>query len=837
MPTASASLNRLIKVVFGGLAVFMIVLVTGTSLLYHHFAKDLPKFDSIDNYHPALVSEVFADDGTQIGQFWQECRYLVAYEEIPRRVINAFVASEDERFWEHKGVDFKSILRAFIQNLRAGHVVQGGSTISQQVTRALLLSREKRFGRKIKEAILATQLEQSLSKEKILYLYLNEIYLGNRSYGVEAAARNYFHKTLKELNLAEISIIAGLPSAPSTYAPTGNPEPARQRQVRVLERMLTNGYITKKEMEEAIATPLTLYRMGTDKDMNLQTAPYFVEHIRRLIEEKYGQETLYHGGLKIFTTVSRSASQAAEKAVRKGLFRLEKMKGFRGPIAKVPPEKIDAFAQQIHKEISEFEEPIILNFLKTPPRPKTTLLKPDHIYKGVIKDVDAKGLATIAVGYTEGSIAPADRAWTGRTPKIGDVYWVRKKEDKGDSPKSFTIEQYPRLESALFSFNPLTGEVKAMVGGFNFKESEFNRATQALRQPGSAFKPIIYAAALDKGYTPKTVILDAPVTYQVGQDEVWTPKNYGNKSYGPMTLRSALTNSVNVIAVKIFHDIGIDYTIAYARKLGLVSPIHKYLSSALGASDISLQELVHAYGTFPAGGVRPDLIFIKKIIDKQGHVIEENHPASLDPEHVFDMPKIAETQKAKEEILFNQPLKEAEEKHIKDDSLRLSPAEMKTLYGTAIPPDHAITPKTAFLMVNLMRDVVEHGTGYKAKELNRPAAGKTGTTNDESDAWFIAYVPDLIAGVWIGYDNRKPIGDKMTGGVIAAPIWLDYMQDVLKDSPVKDFQVPSYIKLSEIDSMKGGSTGTDSKPAQTEQEIPGAPPPASRSVDFLYKDL
>jgi penicillin-binding protein 1A len=523
------------------------------------------------------------------------------------------------------------------------------------------------------------------------------------------------------------------------------------------------------------------------------------------------------------------ADQAADRAVKRGLLELERRKGFRGPVAAIAKENIKDYAEAIHKELTEFEEPIRQSIM--------TPIEDSEIYKAVVSAVDPKGVATILVGHLEGTISSQDSAWTGRTPKVGDVYWVRKiplnppLSKGGEGGFSFTIEQEPKLESALFSFNPLSGEVKAMIGGFSFKRSEFNRATQALRQPGSAFKPIVYAAALDKGYTPKTTVIDAPVVYQVGRNKYWNPKNYSNKHNGPMSVRSALTHSINIIAVKVFHDIGIDYAVAYARKLGLASPISKYLSSALGASDLTLQELTRVYGTFPAGGIRPDLIFIRKITDKTGKVIEENEPYALDPEHVFDFVEPGPSEGLNSDLMLE------EERLIKKDKLKLTEQELKILYGSAIPPGHVITPQTAFLMVDLMRDVIDHGTGFKAKALNRPSGGKTGTTNDESDAWFVGYVPDLIAGVWVGFDNRKPIGPRMTGGVVAAPIWLYYMEEVLKDKPVKDFAVPANIKLAQIDSMTGGSAIEDLKPEPEELEIPTEEAPASRGVDFLFKDL
>lgn len=819
--------GRLFKIVFGLLTVLILAVVLVSGVLYYHFSKDLPKITRISEYNPPLVSEVFADDGTKIGEFWQECRFLIPYEKIPKILIHAFIASEDERFWEHKGVDFQSILRAFVKNLRAGHVVEGGSTITQQVARSLVLTRTKSLDRKVKEAILATEIEQKLSKEQILHLYLNQIYLGNRAYGVQAASRNYFHKNLNELGLAEIAMIAGLPSAPTNYSPLNNPEMARQRQLRVLERMLLNGYINKKQYDEAMTTTLKIYRWGTDKDFNYKHAPYFVEHIRRHIQENYGEDALYYGGLKIQTTASLLANQAADHAVKRGLMEVERRKGFRGGIATLHADKIKPYAEAIHRELVELEEPVVIPIPVGGNPSIPTPIHDNQLYKGVVIEVDTQGTAKILIGHATGIISPTNRAWIGHSPKVGEIYWVKKKDND-----NFTIDQEPKLESALFSYEPLTGEVKAMVGGFSFRRSEFNRATQALRQPGSSFKPVIYSAALDKGYTPKTVVVDSPVSYQVGRNELWTPKNYGNKYNGPMPLRSALANSVNIIAVKMFHNIGIDYVVAYARKLGFSTPINKYLSSALGASDVTLMELARAYGTFPTGGIRPELIFIRKITDKTGKVLEENHPTAIDPEHVFDGvgEELAEDLKTG----LNSDLMMAGDKIIKDEKLKLTKDELQILYGKSIPKGHVISPQTAFLMVDMMKGVVDHGTGFKAKELKRPAAGKTGTTNDESDAWFIGYLPDLVAGVWMGYDNRKSIGPKMTGGVISAPIWLYYMEDYLKGKPVKDFAKPN-MKISEIDSLRGGSAISTSKPEPEDTSAPGQAP-ASRGVDFLYRD-
>ncbi|MBI2083349.1 MAG: PBP1A family penicillin-binding protein [Deltaproteobacteria bacterium] len=820
-PSLFEGIGRLIKIISTLIGSALLLVLIAAGALYFKFARDLPKIGTLTDYHPPIVSEVYAFDGTKIGEFWQECRFLVPYEQIPELVINAFIASEDERFWEHRGVDLRSIVRAFIENFRAGRVVQGGSTITQQVTRSLLLTREKKLERKIKEALLATQIEQNLTKKQILYLYLNQIYLGNRAYGVTAAARNYFKKELKDLNLAEISLIAGLPSAPTNYSPINNPEQARRKQFHVLSRMLENGYIKKKAMDEALKTTLQIYHHGTDKEYNLGYAPYFVEHVRRALEEKYGAD-LYQKGLKIYTTADLRAIKIAEETLKKGLEEFDHQKEFRGPLGKLKTEEIPAYADSIHKTLI-LEEEIPFSFPVPEKKPEAVVpIREGKYYRGIILKVDSQDNAIVLIGHVRGTILGRDRGRAYRTPRVGEVYWVRKVGDY------FKIDQEPEIEGALFSMNPLTHEVKAIVGGYDYHRSEFNRATQALRQPGSAFKPILYAAALDKGYTPDTIVMDAPVTYEIGNDEYWSPRNYGEKFNGPMTIRSALTHSVNVIAVKVMHDIGIHYTIGYAHKLGIVSPLQKYLSSALGANVVTLQELVRAYATFPAGGIRPNPIFILKIVDSTGKVLEENKPPSPDPEKIFEAVSKADPESIKTRLM------EEGAKTIEEKKLKLSMDELKILYGGTIPEGRVMTPQTAFIMIHMMKDVIERGTGYRARELGRPTAGKTGTTNEESDAWFIATTPDLITGVWVGYDSLKSLGPKKTGGIVAAPIWLDYMKEVLKDTAIREFPVPSTLDLAKIDSMTGGSSITAMK-KKSKEEFPVAGTPKSRGIDFLFE--
>ncbi|MDO8643462.1 MAG: PBP1A family penicillin-binding protein [bacterium] len=822
------TLVRIFKLVFGVTFFVVAGAFFFSVFIYFHFLRGLPQIANLSDYNPPVVSEVFAEDGTKIGEFWEERRFLLPYEEIPKQVINAFVASEDERFWEHGGIDPRSILRAFLKNLRAGKIVQGGSTITQQVTRSLLLTRAKSLDRKIKEALLATQLEKNFSKEQILYLYLNQIFLGNRSYGIESAARNYFHKQAKDLSLAEVTLIAGLPSAPSQYSPLVSPRHAKEQQRRVLSRMVANGLINQEEAHKAFLQKLEVFEAKTDKEFNNRYAPYFVENVRRLLQEKYGNDLLYREGLKITTTADIRANLAANSAIRTGLHSVNQRQEFAGPIKTVPPEEMEKTMNELNDEI--IHEKFSNRFLTAdgklllPPEASLISFETDRLYKALVTAVTAEGLQ-IRVGHRRGFIVPQDVQWAHYIFHPGDLVWVQKK-NRNISDASFVLNQEPVVEGALFSFEPASGKIRAIVGGYDFAKSEFNRATQGLRQPGSAFKPIVYAAALDKGYKPGTAIDDGPVTFQVSETEYYSPRNYGSKYKGTLTLRSALTASVNIIAVKVLYDIGIDYMAAYGYKLGMTSPIQRYISSALGSSAMTLEELTKIYGAFANGGIRPHPFMILKIVDKDGNVVEEQAPTKALAESVAD---------------FNLPLLTEQAPILQTHELKISEEEKKILYGSAVPPGHVISPQTAYLMTNMLTDVIQKGTGRQASALNRPAAGKTGTTNEETDCWFIGYTPDLIAGVWVGYDNQKKLGKKMTGGVVAAPIWLDYMQEILRGKPIASFIPPPGMDLAKLDELSGGSaifsTKEISDVVDSSEKIMGeGDNPSTRGIEFLYSN-
>ncbi|HBF13452.1 MAG TPA: penicillin-binding protein [Deltaproteobacteria bacterium] len=839
-------LTKLVRgIIYGILAFFVFLLISFTGLIAY-YRNDLPKLDTLQDYNPPVVSEVYDKNESKIGEFWTEKRILLKPEELPKVAIQAVVAGEDDRFYDHKGIDYWGIARAMLENLKAGHVVQGGSTITQQVTKSLLLTRERTFERKIKEAMLATEIEKKFSKNEILYLYLNQTFFGNRAYGIEAAAQNYFHKSAKELNIAEAALIAGLAKAPSTYSPLTNSKMAKNRQEYIIDRMYAVGYITKEQAKTAKQAHLTVYKAGTDKEYNNQYAPWFTEYVRRTIQAKYGEQVPYTHGLKIYTTLDLKMQQAADKAVSRGLAELDKREGYSGPLQKLDSEdSIRNFTKKEQLRLTR-ENP---NWDFMHPLPDDEILKtkaplaPNTYYKAVVTKLDSQGqTVNVLVGNISGLIRVHDYKWARKRnlnsagyddatyvkdPKgtfyQGDVIWVKLKEpsekeyqEKGYAKGQtyFSLEQIPEAESALFSYDQHTGFVKAMVGGKDFSKSEYNRAMQAFRQTGSVFKPLLYSAALDKGYTPETIIDDSPIYYEYLPGKFWSPQNYGGEYKGPTPFRNGLVFSRNIVSVRILMDIGVEYIDAYARKLGVESPIQKYYAMALGANDMRLFEVSRAFGVFATGGVLPDLVFITKIVDRYGNTLEEYVPKeriAFNAQPKKEAPVVnpapddtAEPVKVKVQLDPNR-LKEGEE-WIKKDKLTLSDIEKQILYGNYIPQGYAISPKTAYTMMHLMNDVVNFGTGYKVKELKRPAAGKTGTTNEESDTWFVGFTPELFAGVWVGFDQVKKIGSRETGGKTAAPIFLYYMQEALKDIPVTEFVYPKEVELEQFDVPLGAGT-------------------------------
>jgi len=623
---AKRETGRFITNIFLWFARLIALIILSSSIaiggIYFYLSRDLPKIFSLADYHPPIITTVYSDDNRKIAEFYNERRIVMPLSEMPEMLIDAFIAAEDARFFKHKGIDFLSIIRAYFKNIEAGTIVQGGSTITQQVTKSFLLTPEKNYTRKIKEVILAYRIDKKFTKEEILFLYLNQIYLGHGAYGVEAAAENYFGKSVKELNLAECAILAGLPQAPSRYSPFKSPEKAKQRQIYVLNRMITEGYITNIQATEAINTELDI---KPRRNWYIEKVPFYTEHIRRYIEKKYGHDALYNDGLKIYTAVNIEMQKTARKEIEKGLKALDKRQGYRGPLKHLSEEEIEAFSKELQKELEEnpVEEGKIVN--------------------GVVIEVnDTNDTAIVRIGNAQGIININGMRWArkpdpevpyyetkvkhpGEVLDIGDVILVKIKNKINDSDLwELELEQEPNAQAALLSIEAETGHVKVVIGGRDFRKSQFNRAIQSRRQPGSAFKPIIYAAAIDKGYTPASVIIDSSIVFEDTEHNfTWKPRNYEEKFHGPTLLRDAIVKSRNVVTIKILKDIGIDYAIDYAKKLGITSNLSRDLSIALGSSGMSLLEIVKAYSVFANLGYLIEPVFITQIIDRNGNVLEE----------------------------------------------------------------------------------------------------------------------------------------------------------------------------------------------------------------------
>ena len=712
-----------------------------------------------------------------------ENRIPLPYERIPKTLVHAFIAAEDADFFKHKGIDYNGIIRALFKDLMAGRIVQGGSTITQQVIKTYFLTPKRSFLRKLKEVAYAFALERNLTKEEILSLYLNNIYLGNGAYGVEAASESYFNKRIDQLNLAEIAMMAGLVQAPSRYSPVNNLKKAKDRQNYVLTRMVELGFISKEQKEKVLQTQL---KIQSRESAYFTRAPYFTEFIRQQVEKKYGKEKLYQEGLRIYTTIDLNLQRIAQRSIEMGLREQDKRQGFRGPIQTLSPKETKALSEKKRGELNP--------------------LSKNDILEGVILSKDnSKKIYTVWVEDRKGVIPFAEMAWAlnkssrnlrpqqVKTPSDllnpGDVVNVRLKEaPQKDQPLLLTLEQEPLVQGALLCLDPKTGYVKAMVGGRDFSESQFNRALNSRRQPGSAFKPFIYAAALEKGYTPSTILMDSPVEYSDHDGGTyWAPKNYDKNFLGPITFRNALAHSRNVVTVKILEDIGIGFALKFIKQLGIESPIKRDLSIALGTSGLSMLEMAEGFGVFANGGEQVKPIFIKKIVTMNGEVLEENFPYV-----------------------------EMEEKEEEEVTPEAPPPPVSKV--------RAISPQHAFIITHLLEGVVQHGTGQRAKVLGRPIAGKTGTSSDYADAWFIGYTPSLLSAVWVGFDDKTSLGKDESGARAALPIWISFMDQALKNTPVEIFKPPDGITLMKVDIETGLPSEEGSKETLMEAFVDGTLP-------------
>ena len=742
------------------LSIFLICLTAGfigAGFIYFHFSKDLPDVRKLKDHQPSTITQIYSDKDEKIAEFYIEKRIIVSLENIPLALKQATLAVEDSNFYYHFGIDPKAIFRAFITNLKAGYVVEGGSTITQQLTKTMFLSREKTLPRKIKEAILAVRLELVFSKDEILEMYLNQVYYGHGTYGVEAAARTYFGKSVKELTIAECAMIASLPKAPNNYSPYRNQNKARKRRNHVIRRMADVSFITT---EQAKASLQEDFHLGEVQEM-LNKAPYFVEHIRRILEEKFGSSKLYRAGLKVYTTLNMDMQQSAQRAIKEHLRNADKRYGYRGSLGTVDLSRGEIAVQNAMLKQNNFS--------------KDKGIEIGSTINGTVMSV-GESQAWVILGAEDGYLDIKNMNWArkpnpnvdGRWAKIkrpneaiaaGDMIRVKILGRKQDgSGWSVALEQEPEVEAALISLDPLTGHVKAMIGGYDFYKSQFNRAVQAIRQPGSAFKPIIYAAAINEGFAPSSIIIDSPIIFKEKEDafDKWKPVNFEEKFYGPTSLREALAHSRNVVTVKLMQNIGIKSSIRLARSLGISSKLEENLSIALGSSGMTLYELTSAYSAFANMGTLIKPAAIRNIKSRSGEVLFTSVPESSQP----------------------------------------------------------ITPGTAHIITSLMQSVIQNGTATKVRALKRPVAGKTGTTNNYVDAWFMGYTPELVTGVWVGKDKDEPLGRNETGSRAAIPIWLQFMQEALVNRPKINFPVPNDIQFLKVQSESGEPAkfgDTDSK--------------------------
>ena len=731
---------------------FLFVLsVAGGSLtgLLIAYQGDLPQIETLEDYKPSIISEIYSDEGNVIAEFAVERRVVIPFEEIPQYLKDALVATEDKHFYRHPGIDPTGIARAAYVNLVQGRRGQGGSTITQQLSRLLFLTKALTYERKLKEAILAFQIEKNHTKDEIFTLYCNQVPLGHGVYGVEAAAQFYFGKSTRDLSLEEAALIAGLPGRPATFSPFANPERAFTRRNHVLNRMYQEGFILEDVKNELQQRPIQLRR----RERSDELAAYFVEEVRQYLEQRYGSQRIYRGGLRVYTTLSESMQRSAEKVMDQALRDLDKRQGFR-------PVEFN-----VHRDTEGAIEDFVAEDWGEP-------LSVGQVVTGVVTAVNDQK-ATVRIDHYTATVDAKAIEWTKKKRpnailKLGDVTEFKIQSiDPPTETVTVTLDQEPVAEGAFLALETRTGQIKAMVGGFDFARSKFNRAVQARRQPGSAFKPFAYAAAIDVGFTATSLILDAPVQYQdPTTEEIYEPSNYNGKYEGWVTLRRAIEASRNVPAVRLTEQIGPEKVAEMARRLGLAGPLPPYLSLPLGSAEASLIEMVSAYSAFPNQGTRMRPYSVTKVTDRDGNLLEETHPKAAS----------------------------------------------------------AIRADTAYIVTSLLQGVVQRGTAARAARLGRPLAGKTGTTNDYTDAWFIGFDPGLAAGVWVGFDEKRSLGEKEVGARTALPAWIGFMSEVRENQPVEDFSVPSNIVFVPVDRHTGYPSHRSGKDVILEVYISGTEP-------------
>jgi penicillin-binding protein 1A len=787
-------LLRFFGLLFAAGTILFVVGVAAAAGLLWHYSKSLPDYSQLQDYEPAVMTRVHAADGSLLAEYARERRLYVPIQAIPKLVTSAFVAAEDKNFYEHGGIDFSGIARAavlFVQQYGSGRRPQGASTITQQVAKNFLLTNEVSFARKIKEALLSMKIERTFSKEKILELYLNEIYLGMGAYGVAAASLLYFDKSVHELTPAEVAYLAALPKAPNNYHPFRQRERALERRNYVLERMAEDGYISAQEAAKAKKEPLKVTPRPTGA--HIFAAEYFAEEVRRYINDNYTEKKLYEGGLSVRTTLDPKLQVLARKTLVDGFVNFDEQQGYRGAVSKLDMSPEWGVRLADVKALSDIAPWRLAVVIEVSDQSARVGFQPPREPGGAVsKERDTGTITLEGVKWakpTSGPIKGKVPAKVSQVLEIGDVVYV---EPIAGKDGQFRLRQVPEVSGAIVAMDPQTGRVLAMVGGFSYDQSQFNRATQALRQPGSSFKPIVYAAALDNGYTPSTVVMDAPLEIDTGSG-IWSPENYSRKFYGPSTLRFGIEQSRNVMTVRLAQDVGMPLIGEYAKRFGIYDNLPPYLSFALGAGETTLMRMVGAYAMFDNGGRKIQPTLIDRIQDRYGHNIYKHDSREC---RGCDADKWANQ---------NEP----------------------TLIDKR---DRVLDPMTAYQITSMMEGVVQRGTATVVKEVGKPIAGKTGTTNDEKDAWFIGFSPDLVVGVYLGYDKPRHLGRGATGGLLAAPIVRDFLKTALADKPAVPFRVPAGIKLIRIDPKSGMRAGPGDQRVILEAFKPGTAPPDNYSV-------
>ncbi|MCX2696431.1 MULTISPECIES: penicillin-binding protein 1A [Ochrobactrum] len=788
---------RLIGYFFGIGTVLALIVAGGVAVYIGSLTKDLPDYEVLAKYEPPVMTRVHASDGSLMAEYARERRMYLPIQAIPNRVKAAFISAEDKTFYEHHGLDFGGLTRAVLTNLKnigSGRRPVGASTITQQVAKNFLLSSNQTYDRKIKEAILAMRIEQAYSKDRILELYLNEIFFGLGSYGIASAALTYFDKSVGELSIADAAYLAALPKGPNNYHPFRYPERAIERRNWVIDRMAENGYITTQEAEEAKKEPLGVKtRTATHY---LFASEYFSEEVRRQIIQKYGVDALYEGGLSVRTTLNPTLQVEARKSLQSALLRYDEARGWRGPVkhVEIGSDWATAFGDmQSYEDVPEWQLAVVLNVsaagadIGLQPAVEGSGSRSKERKRAFISADDMKWAMRVTnIDGKRGSAKSPEGVL-----KAGDIIYVSK---VGEGDSRFRLQQPPKLQGALVAMDPHTGRVLAMVGGFSYGQSEFNRATQAYRQPGSSFKPFVYAAALDNGYTPASVVLDGPLEVnQGGSLGVWAPKNYSGKFSGPSTLRYGIEQSRNVMTVRLAQDMGMKTVAEYAERFGIYDKMLPVLSMALGAGETTVLRMVTAYSVIANGGKSITPSMIDRIQDRYGKTVFKHDARKC-------------------EGCNAQQWSNQDEPTLIDDR------------------DQVLDPMTAYQITSMMEGVVQRGTAQILKSLDRPLAGKTGTTNDEKDAWFVGFTPDLVVGVFMGYDTPTPLGRGGTGGGLAAPVFKDFMTQALAGTPKVDFRVPEGMTLIAINRKTGMRTNQGDPNLIMEAFKPGTGPSDTYSV-------